>query len=224
MVIISNQPQILAGEQRVAFYDVSWDNYLQIFKALPQHRRSRLCYESGILEFTMPLEDHELFLRLIERFIFTLVSELDMNIKTMGSTTMNREDIQQGAEPDCAYYIQNQPLVAGRKVNFAIDPPPDLVVEVDITHTDINKNLLYATISVPEFWHYNGRVLQIFYLENGYYQEINQSLTLPIFKKEDLYNFLAEAYQNEVGAERRLRAYIRDLVNQKNAQGYQQLN
>lgn len=32
-----------------------------------------------------------------------------------------------------------------------VDPPPDLVVEVDITHTDINKNSFYASMGVPEF-------------------------------------------------------------------------
>ncbi len=52
-------------------------------------------------------------------------------------TTLDREDLDRGAEPDNAYYIQNQPRVAGRTVNLQQYPPPDLVVEVDITHTDI---------------------------------------------------------------------------------------
>ena len=60
-------------------------------------------------------------------------------MKTMGSTTLNREDLDRGAEPDNCYYIQNQPLVAGRRVNLATDPPPDLIVEVDITRTESTK-------------------------------------------------------------------------------------
>ncbi|MEG4587041.1 hypothetical protein QUA54_17735 [Microcoleus sp. MOSTC5] len=45
----------------------------------------------------------------------------------MGSKTLAREDWDRGAEPDNAYYIQNQLRVAGRTVNFQQDPPPDYV-------------------------------------------------------------------------------------------------
>ncbi len=134
------------GEQRVVFHGLSWDDYLQIFHALPQRRNSRLSYDGETLEITMPLEDHEFALRLIELFVRILVFETGLEIKTMGSTTMNCETLKKGSEPDCAYYIQNQPKVAGRNVDFESDPPPDLVVEVDITNTDINKNKLYAAL------------------------------------------------------------------------------
>ena len=69
-----------------------------------------------------------------------------MDMKTMGSTTLDQETLDRSAEPDDAYYIQNQPLVSGRDVDLAKDPPPDLVVEVDITHTDIDKLRLYAAM------------------------------------------------------------------------------
>jgi Uma2 family endonuclease len=142
------------GEKRVAFHHLNWQAYQQILEALGESRSARLTYDRGILEITMPLEDHEFAARLIERFIYFLVLEMGLKIKTMGSTTLEREDLDRSPEPDNAYYIQNQPLVAGRKVNLQEDPPPDLVVEVDITHTDVDKLQLYASIGVPEFWRY----------------------------------------------------------------------
>jgi len=196
------------GEQRVVFHGLSWDNYLQIFQALPQRRSSRLTFDGKTLEITMPLEEHEFALRLIELFIRILVVEMGMKIKTMGSTTMNREELQRGSEPDCAYYIQNQPQVAGRKVNFEQDSPPDLVVEVDITRTDIDKNQLYAAMGVSELWRYNGEVWRIYCLKNGAYQEYETSPTFPIVKKENLYHFLANAQQDEVAAEQKFRTWI----------------
>ncbi len=54
-----------------------------------------------------------------------------------------------GAEPDKCYYIQNEPVVRGKTVDLAVDPLPDLILEVDITHTDINKNQLYQEMKVP---------------------------------------------------------------------------
>lgn len=202
------------GEQRVVFHGLSWDDYLQIFQALPQRRNSRLAFDGETLEITMPLEDHEFALRLIEFFIRILVFEMGMTIKTLGSTTMNREGLQRGSEPDCAYYIQNQPQVAGRNVDFEKDPPPDLVVEVDITHTDIDKNQLYAAMGVPELWRYNGEVWQIYRLDNGAYQDCETSPTFPIVQKQDLYRFLAEARQDEVAAEQNFRTWLQRRVSE----------
>jgi len=210
MVTTPRRPNTLRprGEQRVVFHGLTWDDYLQISQALPQRRNSRLTFDGETLEITMPLEDHEFALRLIELFIRILVFEMGMKIKTMGSTTMNCEKLRRGSEPDCAYYIQNQPKVAGRNVDFEQDPPPDLVVEVDITHTDINKNQLYATMGVPELWRYNGEVWRIYHLENSEYQECETSPTFPIVKKDDLYRFLTYAQQDEIAAERNFRTYI----------------
>jgi Uma2 family endonuclease len=125
------------GEQRFVLNGISWDGYLKILDALPQTRAVRLTYDDGMLEFAMPLEKHESFNELFRIFIWTLVDLMGLSLKSMGSTTMNYPGLGKGSEPDCSYYIQNQPIVKGRTVDFAQDPPPDLVVEVDITHTDI---------------------------------------------------------------------------------------
>ena len=201
---------LLLGEKRVALRGISWKSYQQILHALPQSRGARLTYDRGILEITMPLETHEFSLRLIEVFIRILVMEMGMKIKTMGSTTMDREDLQRGSEPDCAYYIQNQPQVAGRIVDFTQDPPPDLVVEVDITHTDIDKNKLYASMGVPEFWRYNGKELRIYSLQKAAYIECDRSPTFQWLQKEYLYNFLEEAQQDEIAAEVNFRAFVKE--------------
>lgn len=197
------------GEKRVSFHHLNWQSYQQILHALPQSRSARLTYDRGILEITMPLEDHEFAVRLIERFIYFLVAEMGLKIKTMGSTTLEREDLDRSPEPDNAYYIQNQPLVAGRTVNLDNDPPPDLVVEIDITHTDIDKLRLYASIGIPEFWRYNGQIWRIYQLRDGQYQEVPTSPTFPLVPKEKLYEFLTLAERDEVEAEQALRLWIR---------------
>lgn len=197
------------GENRVALRGISWLSYQQILNALPQSRAARLTYDRGILEITMPLETHEYSSELIGLFIRILVLEMGMKLKTMGSTTMDCEDLQRGAEPDCAYYIQNQPKVAGKTVDFSQDPPPDLVVEVDITHTDIDKNRLYASLGVPEFWRYDGQALKIYTLQESEYVESDRSPTFPWMQKEYLYNFLEEAQQDEIAAEVKFRDFVK---------------
>jgi Uma2 family endonuclease len=202
-------PTPVIGEKRVTFHHLNWHSYQQILHALPQSRSARLTYDRGILEITMPLEDHEFAVRLIELFIRILVTEMGLKIKTMGSTTLEREDLDRSPEPDNAYYIQNQSLVAGRTVSLERDPPPDLVVEIDITHTDIDKLRLYASLGIPEFWRYNGRVWRVYQLQERQYREVETSPTFPLVPKQKLYEFLALAQQDEVEAESQLRTWIR---------------
>lgn len=210
MVIAAPEPKAELqpiGEQRVVLRDLSWEAYLKILDALPQSRGSRLTYDDGVLEITVPLETHEFSGRLIECFIRTLVELMGMRMKTMGSTTMNYPHLKKGAEPDNAYYIQNQPLVKGREVDFSQDPPPDLVVEVDITHTDIAKNQFYSNIGVPEFWRFNGKVWRVYQLQEGVYVEAEVSPTFPQVPKERLYAFLEQAKEDEIEAVQSLRAW-----------------
>ena len=212
MVTSQAQPQSLLypiGEKRVVFHHLNWQSYQQILQALPESRSARLIYDQGTLEITMPLEDHEFAAELIGRFIYFLVVELGLRIKSMGSTTLNREELDRGAEPDKAYYIQNQFRVAGKKIDLKQDPPPDLVVEVDITHTDINKLALYASMGVSEFWRYNGQVWRIYQLQDSQYQEVEVSPTFPFVPKTKLYEFLIQAQQDEVEAEVSFRAWVR---------------
>jgi Uma2 family endonuclease len=195
------------GENRVSLHGISWEAYLQILDALPQTRAARLTYDDGVLEITVPLEIHEFSRCLIERFIITLVELMGLRVKTMGSTTMNYPQLKKGAEPDNAYYIQNQPLVKGRNVDFQQDPPPDLVVEVDITHTDIAKNEFYSKLGVLEFWRFDGQVLRIYELQTNKYVEVDFSPTFPAMPKERLYVFLEEAKEDEMEAVYSLRAW-----------------
>jgi len=97
-------------------------------------------------------------------------------------------------------------------VDLERDPPPDLVVEVDITHTDINKLQLYAALGIPEFWRYNGEVWRIYSLYDGEYQEVEVSPTFSLVPKVKLYEFLATARQDEVEAELALREWLRSFV------------
>ncbi|MFQ3617180.1 MAG: Uma2 family endonuclease [Cyanobacteriota bacterium] len=217
--MVSTAPQFsvprsaLSGERRVTIHQLNWQGYQQIQQALGERRSPRLTYDHGTLELTMPLEEHESFAEWIGLFIRVLVEEFGLKMKSIGSTTLEYPNQERSAEPDSAYYIQNQPQVSGRRINFEQDPPPDLVVEVDITHTDIDKNRLYASIGVPEFWRFNGTVLRIYQLQSQAhsqaYVEVENSPTFPEVPKDKLYEFLQQASRDEVEASRALRAWVR---------------
>jgi Uma2 family endonuclease len=100
----------------------------------------RLTYDRGTLEIRMPLDPHETFKKLLGRLIETATEELDLEIRSLGDRTCDREDLARGLEPDQCYYIQHEAQVRGiAQIDLAQFPPPDLAVEVDITSSSLNR-------------------------------------------------------------------------------------
>jgi Uma2 family endonuclease len=200
----------LGAENRVLLRDIAWNVYEIILNARGECRSPRLSYYQGQLELMAPLEEHESASNLIDQFINILTEEKEIDLKSLASTTLNRPDLNAGAEPDQCYYVKNEHLVRGKIVDLKTDPPPDLVIEVDITHTDINKNALYQDLGVSEFWRFNGKSLTIYALQEGQYQEVEASSTFPWMTKEMLYQFLKNAQQQgETSAKRTFRHWLR---------------
>jgi Uma2 family endonuclease len=46
-------------------------------------------------------------------------------------------------------------------------PPPDLALEIDITNSSLNRIAIYASLAVPEVWHFDGRDLACKLLQSG---------------------------------------------------------
>jgi Uma2 family endonuclease len=166
--------------QRVLLRDVSWQKFEEILQELGQHRGTRLAYSREILEIMSPLPEHEIAKVVIGDLLKVLLDELDMNWESLGSTTFQREEMQAGIEPDDCFYIQNHALVIGRKrIDLAVDPPPDLAIEVDVT----SKTQLraYEALGIPEIWVYQNQQIRIHVLREGRYVESPSSPTFPDF-------------------------------------------
>jgi Uma2 family endonuclease len=61
----------------------------------------------------------------------------------------------------------------------ASDPPPDLVLEIDLTTNSLRKFGIYAAFVVPEIWRYDGRKCVFYTLVDGRYIETRTSRFLP---------------------------------------------
>lgn len=210
--------QIPLAEKRVTLHNISWAAYEMILQILGDNRAAQLTYDHGTLEIMTPLEEHENSSSILDDYVKILTEEEELTLKSMQSTTLNRPELKVGAEPDQCYYLVNEPLVRGKTVDLQVDPPPDLIVEVDITHTDINKNLLYAEMGVPQFWRYDGQSLKIYVLENGAYQEVETSPTFSWLSKQSLYQFLQDCQElGETQAKKKFRNWVRQQLQAKRA-------
>jgi Uma2 family endonuclease len=115
--------------QRVLLRDVTWQEFETILDELGEHRAARIAYDRGVLEIMAPLPEHEDDKEIIGDLVKALLEELDIEFRSLGSTTFKNQQMLQGIEPDQCFYIQNESKIRGKKrLDLTQDPPPDLAL------------------------------------------------------------------------------------------------
>lgn len=189
---------LIQSPDRVILRNISWQTYQSLIKDFESEPAIRLTYDRGTLEIRMPLDPHETYKKLLGRLIEAATEELDLEIRSLGSRTCDRENLKRGLEPDQCYYIQNEAVVRDiEQIDLAHFPPPDLAVEVDITSSSLDRFSIYTDLGVPEIWRYDGRSLKIYYLHEGQYETCDQSMALPLLKADDMARFLGLRFSKD---------------------------
>jgi len=188
------------AEGRVLLRNVSWETYDRLMAEREERPVPRFFYDRGVLEILSPSKRHEEISRVFALLIEELSIEMGIDVLAAGSTTFKREDLQRGFEPDECFYFGDG---AGRvramdDVDLdAEDPPPDLVVEADLTSSSLNKLPIYARLGVAEVWRYAGGRPDILGLQGEGYERMAQIRFLPPLTSEDLVRFVEEGLKKE---------------------------
>jgi Uma2 family endonuclease len=196
--------------QHIVLENATWQLYENLLRNIGD-RPIRINYDQGRLEMMSPLPEHEEVKTLIHDLIKTLIGELNIEIKSLGSTTFRRADKAKGLEPDQCYYFKSERRMRGRKrLNLKKDPPPELVVEIDITHRSVDRELIYAGLSVPEIWRWDGTKLECLELLGAAYRLRAKSLVFPFLAPSDLTRFIRMRTRlGETAIIRKFREWIR---------------
>ncbi len=182
---------ILHPGQQLLLNDLDWQQFEAILSELGESRASRLSYSNGVLEIMVPLPEHEKDKEIISYMIQVLLETLNINFESLGSTTFKNERMNQAVEPDACFYIQNyQAMIGKNRLDLDIDPPPDLVIEIDITSRTRFDN--YKLLGVRELWRYTQTGLEINVLQEGEYIE---SLSSPNFPNIPIIELINQAIE-----------------------------
>jgi len=174
-------------------HDVSWEDYEELLADLGANAGVRVSYENGRLEIMSPSLAHEVYKDLILYMARLVAEEMDVVLESGGSTTFKDHRLAQGAEPDNCFYVQNAGRIIGKAhIDITVDPPPDIVVEVDVSHESTAKLSFYAGIGAPELWRYDERRFRIYRLSEGRYIEAEASSALPLITSNALTSFLEQ--------------------------------
>jgi Uma2 family endonuclease len=193
--------------QRLLLRGMTWGGYEKMLEALDgQH--VRVTYDRGEVELMSPLPIHEAIKVWFTQLMTVVAMELEVPLKIMGSTTIRRRDLDKGLEPDDCYYLASASRVRDwATLDLNHDPPPDLVVEVDISNSSINRLGIYAALRVPEVWRYDSEGLHVLLLgSDGTYQESEVSRSLPYVPISDITELLEDGLREKGDDRPRLRA------------------
>ena len=198
----------------VVLSNISWQTYQAMLDDLGDRRSVRLVYDQGVLEIRIPSDVHEAINRLLARIVGVLAEELDLPLKEFGSVTLNRNDIKKGAEPDSSFYIQNADRIQGNKIDISVDPPPDLIIEVDITSSSTRSFAVYQQLGITEIWRYKNENVKIFQLQDGDYIECEFSSIFTMISGDVLADFLQmSTTENSTKVVRAVRKWLIDSQN-----------
>lgn len=181
-------------EQRMALQHISWQTYECVLADYLDASSPRFTYNEGTLEIMSPSNEHERLKEVMASVVDIIAEEWQVEFEKLGSTTFRRSDLQKGTEPDSCFYIQNVEKIRGKKeIDLFMDPPPDLVIEIEITSPVVNKLPIYARLGVPEIWRYDGRSAIILRLSEGRYETSEPSGVLPPLTQSVLTEFIQQS-------------------------------
>ncbi|MBM3739241.1 MAG: Uma2 family endonuclease [Acidobacteria bacterium] len=177
----------------VILHEASWQTYKALSADSPPGSGVRLTYDQGRLQIMTLSAGHERPNRDLSDLVLEMTRLLDIDYCPVGSTTLEREDLKRASEPDSAFYFRSPERVAARsEISLPSDPPPDLVIEVDVSRRSLDKLPLYAAMGVSEVWRYrDGRVRMYVLGPDGRYEDAAQSRWLAPLTPEAATHFIA---------------------------------
>ncbi len=177
----------------------TWQEYQILCDRRGDGSIPRIKYRSGEVLLMSPLAKHGRDAHLIAAIITTLLDSQEREYDAFTPVTMQLPE-ESGIEPDYCFYINYWQAVSGKeRIDWRNDPPPDLVLEIDVTsYSDVRDYLPYR---VPEVWLFRQQQLLIYQLQGDEYGVNFQSQYFPEVSLPDLVTrYLAIAYQRNTSA------------------------
>jgi len=201
-LVSSEKTQLPPGS--VVRLPATWEEYQRLCEQRRYGSIPRLKYRTGEVLLMSPLPVHGRDAHLLAHIIITLLDHDGREYDAFTPVTMTLPE-ESGIEPDYCFYIDNWEAVSGKKrIDWRQDPPPDLVIEIDVTsYSDVSDYLPYR---VPEVWLFKNQQLLIYQLQGANYQLQTHSRYFPDI---NLLSIIPRCLQ--ITYDRNTSAAIRDL-------------
>lgn len=184
MDIVITQEKIHLPPGAVVRLPGNWQDYQQLCHLLGDRSIPRIKYRTEEILLMAPLHEHSRNVGTIADIAKILLDYSEQDYEAFAPITI--ELLQQsGTIPDYCFYIDNCAAIVGKdRINWGIDPSPDLVIEVDVTsYTDVNDYLPYG---IPEVWLLQKNTCVIYNLAGASYCIQTNSKYFPNINVSDI--------------------------------------
>jgi Uma2 family endonuclease len=155
----------------------TWEDYCKLRDSRGDSSIPRLKYHAGEILLMSPLPRHGREAHLIARIVEIILESQGRNYEAFTPITLDLPEVS-GIEPDYCFYIDNWQAAVGKdRIDWQLDPPPDLVIEIDVT--SYTSELDFLPYKVPEVWLFKNARLTIYQLVDGKYEVSESSRYFP---------------------------------------------
>jgi Uma2 family endonuclease len=192
------------AEQRFVMGGISWYTYVTISEALDEHLGVRLIYCDGSLILMGKSRRHDWYAERLGELAKALARGLRIPWEDAGQATFRRENMDAGLEGDKTYYLADNAVQmrGSHDIDLNVQPPPDLAIEVEVSHSADAALVAWGRLRVPEVWRFRPRTSEFTFLhraQDGSYTPSKQSLSFPMLNSSDVVEQMRLA--NELGAD-----------------------
>jgi len=207
--------QLTRPDQCLQWPQADWDLYERISSSFGDSHVF-LTYFEGMMEAMTPSFIHDQYARRLYSLIKAIAEETNTPIVSAGSTTFRRKDQQVALEADESFYTVNRDAVVGkREIDLDHDPPPDLAIEIEVSHRLGVRREIYQRLGVPELWILNDDGLSILVLRDGKYHQVDRSPTFPQMTPQEIVGFVDSGIGgDETAWIRQFRKRVREIIEQ----------
>ncbi len=189
MSLVEAQPEFVSTH-------TDWVGYTSVRKAL-WDTRLRITYARGKLELMTPSPKHEKRKSLLGNLLADYLLERGIEYEQGGSMTFQDAALDQGLEPDDCFWL-------GLLGDEDAARRPDLVLEIEVSRSAMNRLPLFARMGVPEVWRYTVEArLLVHALTDGEYALVENSPTFPELPVQELERHMALGREQGALAARR---------------------
>jgi Uma2 family endonuclease len=149
----------------------SWTDYEAILASRQDNAAIKIYFDAFTQEIQLmaSLPEHGNKSDTLTDLVKVLLRKYDQDWQCFDPITLKRYGVK-GIEPDTCFYIDNRQAILGKsQIDLAVDPPPDLAIEIDVT--SLTRPEDYAEIKIPELWCYRDRALLIYLWDGERYVE-----------------------------------------------------
>jgi Uma2 family endonuclease len=201
----------LAGDRWIEI-PATWKTYRRLLDDRGERGRPRYLFLDGRLTVVSPGHHHESLKTRLTALVDEILVGLAIDFHASGEVALlSSRRPRIGAEGDAAYYLSQIDRIRGKAdLVMGEDPPPDLMIEVVVSHSEADALEVYRRFGVREVWVQRRMGLEFLALgDDGRYQAVTTSTVLPFLTTGDLEPWL---FRDDPRSEVQIRRAFRDWV------------